>query len=76
MAVDRVASGPFAHVLGYPRATPRQLAARAAALRALGVTGVSLEGTVVLGGARVLGKGYASVVTPHFRPSRGGRDTS
>jgi len=62
VAVDRVASGPFAHVLGYPRATPRQLAARAAALRALGVTGVSLEGPVVLGGARVLGKGYASVV--------------
>lgn len=62
MAADRLASGPFAHVLAYPRATRRQLASRAAALRALGVTGVSLEGPVVLGGARVLGKGYASVV--------------
>lgn len=62
MAVDRLASGPHAHVLGYPRATPRRLAARAAALRALGVTAVSLEGPVVLGGARVLGKGYSSVV--------------
>jgi len=62
VAVDRLAAGPHGHVLGYPRATPRRLAARAAALRALGVTAVSLEGPVILGGARVLGKGYSSVV--------------
>ncbi len=53
---------PYDGVLGYPRATRRQLASRLSALDRLGVSRVILEGPVLLGRARVLGKGYSGVV--------------
>lgn len=49
-------------MLGYPRATSRQLESRARALRLMGVTGVFFEGPMRLGTLCVLGKGYSGVV--------------
>ena len=53
---------PYSAVLGFPRATKRQLRARARELGSLGVGKISFWGQTQLGILRVLGKGHVGVV--------------
>lgn len=62
MSPARLTTLPYSAVLGFPRATKPQLCSRAKALRTLGVTGVSFEGTMRIGTLCVLGKGYTGIV--------------
>lgn len=62
VTLARLASLPYSLVLGYPRATSRQLDSRTAELRAMGITRVSFAGSMRLGTLDVLGKGYSGVV--------------
>lgn len=60
--VEELAEAPYSDILGYPRATRRQLVCRVGQLQRLGVASVSFEGSVGLGGLSVLGKGYVGIV--------------
>ncbi|HSA97500.1 MAG TPA: serine/threonine protein kinase [Candidatus Nitrosotenuis sp.] len=60
--VDKLVQEPYSGILGYPRATKKQLALRVAELQKLGVSGVSFDGSMAIGTVNVLGKGYAGIV--------------
>ncbi len=62
LPVDRLVQEPYSGILGYPRATKKQLALRVAELQKLGVSGVSFDGSMTIGTINVLGKGYAGIV--------------
>lgn len=53
---------PYSGILGYPRATKRQVTSRIRELEGLGVRAVSFTGPTMIGRVRVLGKGYAGIV--------------
>jgi putative serine/threonine protein kinase len=60
--VDILSKEPHSTILGYPKATRRQLKSRLTELKRLGVEGVSFQGPVLIGKIEVLGKGYTGVV--------------
>ncbi|HEY8110981.1 MAG TPA: serine/threonine protein kinase, partial [Candidatus Nitrosotenuis sp.] len=60
--VDRLIQEPYSGILGYPKATKKQLALRVAELQELGISGVSFDGPMTIGTVNVLGKGYAGIV--------------
>lgn len=53
---------PYSLVLGYPRATKKELERRVAELKKLEIKSVSFEGPTILNNIPVLGKGYVGVV--------------
>ncbi len=62
LPTSRLLDQPYSGILGFPRATKRQLRSRAGELESLGVTGVSFRGPVRIGTLGILGKGYVGVV--------------
>lgn len=60
--VDVLATEPYSSVLGYPKATRRQILSRITELKKLGIKGVSFYGPILIGKIAVLGKGYTGVV--------------
>jgi putative serine/threonine protein kinase len=68
--VDVLAEEPYSAILGYPKATNRQLQSRLKELKKLGITGVSFQGPLLIGKIAVLGKGYTGVVILAKRGSR------
>ena len=60
--VSKLVQEPYSLILGYPKATKRELTKRLAELKKLGVTQVSFEGETILNNIPVLGKGYVGVV--------------
>lgn len=53
---------PYSSILGYPKATRRQLQSRLAELKRLGIRSVSFQGPILIGKISVLGKGYTGIV--------------
>jgi putative serine/threonine protein kinase len=53
---------PYSSILGYPKATKRQLQSRLTELKRLGIKSISFQGPVLIGKISVLGKGYTGVV--------------
>lgn len=53
---------PYSSILGYPKASKRQIASRISELKKLGITKVSFQGQTQIGSLRILGKGYVGVV--------------
>ncbi len=62
ISIEKFADKPYSGILGYPRATRRQLNARIRELEGLQVGTIALSGPIMLGKLAVLGKGYAGVV--------------
>jgi len=60
--LSRLGQEPYSLVLGYPKATKRELTSRLSELRKLGIKNVSFEGPTLLNNVPVLGKGYVGVV--------------
>ena len=60
--LSKLAEPPYSSILGYPRATRRELTTRVIELKKLGIKSVSFSGHVILGSLCVLGKGYVGVV--------------
>jgi putative serine/threonine protein kinase len=60
--VDILAKEPYSIVLGYPKASRRQLKSRLTELKKLGIEDVSFQGPILIGKIAVLGKGYTGVV--------------
>ena len=62
LPVDRLVQEPYSGILGYPKATKKQLDLRVSELKKLGINGVSFEGPMTIGMVNILGKGYAGIV--------------
>ena len=62
LPVDRLVQEPYSGILGYPKATKKQVASRVTELKKLGIKSISFEGSMTLGTVNVLGKGYAGIV--------------
>ena len=62
VSVKRFAEEPYSEILGYPKATSRQLKSRIGELEKLKIRSISLTGPTTLGRLEVLGKGYVGVV--------------
>jgi len=62
LPVDRLVQEPYSTILGYPKATKKQLALRVAELQELEIRGILFEGPMTLGTLNVLGKGYSGIV--------------
>ncbi len=60
--LDVLVEEPYSEVLGYPKASRRQLQSRLIELKKLGITKVSFQGPLIIGRIAVLGKGYTGVV--------------
>ncbi len=53
---------PYSHILGYPKATKKELARRTLELKKLGISRIVFGGPTILNNLPVLGKGYVGVV--------------
>jgi len=62
LPIKKTVNEPFAKILGYPKATKRQLDSRVVELKKLGISQISFQGKTRLGTLNVLGKGYVGVV--------------
>jgi putative serine/threonine protein kinase len=60
--VDILAEQSHSIILGYPKATKRQIKSRLKELKKLRVTAISFQGPLIIGKIAVLGKGYTGVV--------------
>ncbi|HSB56667.1 MAG TPA: serine/threonine protein kinase [Nitrosopumilaceae archaeon] len=60
--LSKLVEEPYSTILGYPKATKRELSSRISELRKLGVKGISFTGQAMLNSLNVLGKGYVGVV--------------
>lgn len=68
--LSKMGKEPYSYILGYPRATEKEIARRVLELKKLGIKTVMFGGPTVLNNVPVLGKGYVGVVVL----SRRGRD--
>lgn len=62
LPIKKTVSEPYSKILGYPRATKRQLESRVSELKKLGISHISFQGKTRIGTLNVLGKGYVGVV--------------
>lgn len=60
--VSKLGQEPYSHILGYPKATKKELAKRILELKKLGIKSVIFSGHTILNNVPVLGKGYVGVV--------------
>ncbi len=60
--VSKLVKEPYSHILGYPRATEKELKKRVLELKKLGINSVTFGGPTILNNIPVLGKGYVGVV--------------
>ncbi|HSD04641.1 MAG TPA: serine/threonine protein kinase [Nitrosopumilaceae archaeon] len=60
--LSKLAREPYSTILGYPKATKRELSSRVSELKKLGVKGIFFSGEATLNSLQVLGKGYVGVV--------------
>ena len=64
LPIEKFVTEPYSTIIGYPKASSRQIKSRVAELCALNIESISPSGSIILGDKRlaVLGKGYAGVV--------------
>ena len=62
ISIKKFAEEPYSKILGYPRATNRQIKSRIKELEKLKIKSISFTGPTSLGKLAILGKGYVGVV--------------
>ncbi|MDH3361236.1 MAG: serine/threonine protein kinase [Nitrosopumilus sp.] len=62
ISIKRFVDEPYSKILGYPKATSRQIKSRIVELEKLKIKSIALVGSTTLGKTAVLGKGYVGVV--------------
>lgn len=62
LPINKLAKEPYNAIIGYPKATKKQINSRIQELEDLGVKSLSFQGSTQLGKLRILGKGYAGIV--------------
>ena len=62
ISIKKFTEEPYSKILGYPKATSRQIKSRITELEKLKIKSISLTGPTTLGKLGILGKGYVGVV--------------
>ena len=62
LPIRKLSQKPYSYILGFPKATKKQLQSRINELRKLKINGIAFEGTSLIGTLYVLGKGYVGIV--------------
>lgn len=62
ISIKKFSEGPYSNIIGYPKATNRQIKSRINELEKLKIKSICLEGPTTLGNLAILGKGYVGVV--------------
>ena len=62
ISIKKFVDEPYSKILGYPKATKRQIKSRINELEKLNIKSISLSGPMTLGKLEILGKGYVGVV--------------
>ncbi len=62
ISIKKFIDEPYSKIIGYPRATSRQIKSRVNELEKLGIKSISLTGPTTLGTLAILGKGYVGIV--------------
>lgn len=62
LPIKKLDEEPYYTIIGYPKATKKQINSRIHELKNLGIKSLSFQGGSQLGRLRVLGKGYAGIV--------------
>ena len=62
ISIKKFVNEPYSDILGYPKATSRQLKSRISELERLKIKSISLVGPTTIGKIAILGKGYVGVV--------------
>lgn len=62
ISTESLAEEPYSGIIGYPRATARQMRTRVSEIEGLGIRSVSFTGQTSIGKLAVLGKGYVGIV--------------
>jgi len=62
LPVKKFREKPYSNILGFPKATKRQIESRFSELKKLGITSVSFSGPIEINGVKIVGKGYVGVV--------------
>ena len=62
LPVKKFREKPYSNILGFPKATKRQIESRFSELKKLGITSVSFSGPIEINGVKIAGKGYVGVV--------------
>jgi len=62
LSISKLSEKPYAIIIGYPKATKRQVELRIAQMKKLGINSISFQGDLKLGLINVLGKGYVGIV--------------
>jgi len=62
ISIKKFTDEPYSKILGYPKATSRQISSRIKELEKLKIKSISLVGPTTLGKLAILGKGYVGVV--------------
>ncbi len=62
VSIKKFVDEPYSNILGYPKATSRQIRSRINELEKLKIKSISFTGSTTLGNLAILGKGYVGVV--------------
>ena len=62
ISIKKFGKEPYSRILGYPKASSRQLQSRISELEKLRIKSVSFSGQTTIGNLQILGKGYVGVV--------------
>lgn len=62
LPLDKLSQEPYSTIIGYPKATKKQIKTRINELKKLGVQDMSFQGQSKIGSLSILGKGYVGVV--------------
>lgn len=62
ISIKKFIKEPYSKILGYPKASLRQLRSRVSELEKLKIKSISLTGQTTIGNLQILGKGYVGVV--------------
>jgi len=62
ISIKKFSEEPYSNILGYPKATNRQIKSRINELEKLKIKSICVEGPTTLGNLAILGKGYVGVV--------------
>ena len=64
ISIKKFVDEPYSKILGYPKATSRQIRSRINELEKLKIKSIALTGPTTLGNLAILGKGYVGIVGP------------